>query len=148
MYSRILLALDASATSQHAAEHAIGLARALHASLRVICVVDAAGLTGTLVDLTRVMGDDARLLLDDWTNRAAQYGIDASSAIVETGPHATRIGDAIRAEAERWGAELLVLGSRGHSGVGNLLLGSVAEAVARDSRCAVLLVHRGDSPAH
>ncbi len=145
MYSRIVLALDASATAQHAAEHAIALARSLHASLRMVCVVDVAGLAGALAEVSRVMSDDARLLLDDWMNRAAQLGVDVSTAIVETDRHAPRVGDAIRAEARRWDAQLVVLGSHGRSGVGNLMLGSVAEAVARDSRCAVLLVHPGDA---
>ena len=98
-------------------------------------------MAGALADVSRVMSDDARLLLDDWMNRAAQFGVDVSTAIVETGRHAPRVGDAIRAEARRWDAQLIVLGSHGRSGVGNLMLGSVAEAVARASGVPVLIVH-------
>lgn len=144
MYARILLALDASTTAQNAAEHAIALARGLRASLRMVCVVDAASLAGTLPAMASTMSSDARLLLDDWMNRAAQFGIDASTAILETGPKAPRVADAICAEAAAWKAQLVVLGSRGRSGVGNLVLGSSAEAVARACSCPVLLVHPGD----
>lgn len=144
MYARILLAIDASATAQNAAEHAISLARGLRATLRMVCVVDAASLAGTLPGVASTMSSDARLLLDDWMNRAAQFGVDVSTAILETGPKAPRVADAICAEAAAWPAQLVVLGSRGRSGVGNLVLGSVAEAVARACGCAVLLVHPAD----
>ena len=39
-------------------------------------------------------------------------------------------------------ASLIVLGSHGRTGLGGVLLGSVAEAVAAHSRRAVLIVHR------
>ncbi len=145
MYSRILLALDASGTAQHAAEHAIALARGLRASLRMVCVVDSASLAGSLPGMASTMNSDARLLLDDWMNRAAQFGVDVSTAITETGAAAPRVADAVCAEAAAWRAQLVVLGSHGRSGVGNLVLGSVAEAVARGCGCAVLLVHPGDA---
>ncbi len=144
MYTKILLAIDASGTAQHAAEHAMALARKLQASLRIVCVVDSASLAGVLPGMVRLMSDDARLLLDDWMNRAAQFGIDVSTAMLETAPGSMRVADTLCIEAQRWGAQLVVLGGHGRSGPGNLLLGSVAEAVARGCHCAVLLVHPGD----
>lgn len=40
---------------------------------------------------------------------------------------------------ESEGAELVVVGSRGHGGFSGLLLGSVSSAVAEHARCAVLI---------
>src|SRR4030067_314234 len=40
MYTRILVTVDGSATSEHALRHAIGLAKGLSAALRVVHVVD------------------------------------------------------------------------------------------------------------
>lgn len=37
-------------------------------------------------------------------------------------------------------ADLIVMGSHGHKGLGRLLLGSVAEHVARHAHCSVLIV--------
>ncbi len=147
MYDRILVALDGSGGAQQAAEHAIALARSLGATLRMVCVVDSASLAGSLPGMVEAMSGDARLLLDDWTNRAALYGVDTSSALLETGGASTRVADVICAEASRWAARLVVLGSQGRSAVGNWLLGSVAEAAARNCGCPVLLVHPGDANA-
>ena len=54
-----------------------------------------------------------------------------------------RMGDAateIAAEAEEWGADLLVLGTHGRGGMTRLLIGSVAEAVVRRPPCDVLVI--------
>jgi nucleotide-binding universal stress UspA family protein len=42
--------------------------------------------------------------------------------------------------AEEWKADLIVLGARGLSGVERALLGSVSLSVAREARCAVMVV--------
>ncbi len=39
------------------------------------------------------------------------------------------------------GADLLVLGSRGHSKLADLLLGSVSESLSAKSKCPVVIVH-------
>ncbi len=49
---------------------------------------------------------------------------------------------AIVKRADERDASLIVLGSHGRTGLGGVLIGSVAEAVAAHSRRAVLIVHR------
>jgi nucleotide-binding universal stress UspA family protein len=48
--------------------------------------------------------------------------------------------DAIIEEAERWGAELVVVGSQGYRGYKRFLLGSVSQAVAAQAKCSVEIV--------
>jgi nucleotide-binding universal stress UspA family protein len=59
---------------------------------------------------------------------------DAEGKIIER-PAATAIVD----EAEALNAELIVLGSRGRTGLSRIMLGSIAEKVVRAAHCSVLL---------
>jgi nucleotide-binding universal stress UspA family protein len=65
--------------------------------------------------------------------RCAGFKVDTA---VEVGDIRERIIDA----AEEWGADLIVVGSHGRSGIPRLLLGSVAEFVARHAKCSVEIV--------
>ncbi len=48
--------------------------------------------------------------------------------------------EAILAEAQQWGADLIVVGSHGRRGFRRLLLGSISEAVAMNAHCSVVVV--------
>jgi len=50
--------------------------------------------------------------------------------------------DAIIEEAERWGADLIVVGSHGYRGPERALLGSVSQAVATQAKCSVEIARR------
>jgi nucleotide-binding universal stress UspA family protein len=43
-------------------------------------------------------------------------------------------------EADKWGADLIVVGSHGHHGIERFLLGSVSEGVARHAHCSVEVI--------
>src|SRR5262245_32724866 len=49
---------------------------------------------------------------------------------------------AILDEAERWGANLIILGTHGYNALERLWLGSVSRAVASNSKCSVEIVRR------
>jgi nucleotide-binding universal stress UspA family protein len=53
--------------------------------------------------------------------------------------------DMILDEAEKWNADLIVLGSHGYSGLHRFLLGSVSHAVATHAPCSVEIVRRKGS---
>ena len=50
--------------------------------------------------------------------------------------------EAILDEAEKWGADLIVLGSHGYSGWQRFLLGSVSHAVATHAHCSIEIVRQ------
>lgn len=73
----------------------------------------------------------------DGTVKRSVAALDGVSATVEP---AVRSGDprwGIIDEAASWGADLIVMGSHGRTGLTRLLLGSVAEYVARHAPCSV-----------
>jgi nucleotide-binding universal stress UspA family protein len=66
-----------------------------------------------------------------------------ASHFVQTG-HPSNI---IEHVAKDWSADLIVIGSHGRSGIGRILLGSVAEAVVWCASCPVLVVLLSPLPA-
>jgi nucleotide-binding universal stress UspA family protein len=146
MYSRILLAIDESPASERAVEHAAGLAKGLSATLRILHVVDMGWLTlgpelavdvETGAETRRAAGDK---LLASALERVRAAGVEAEVKLGETGAPMEWLATEIDDEAKRWPADLVVMGTHGRRGVERLVLGSVAEGVARRSAVPVLLV--------
>ena len=140
MYTKILVPLDASSTAQIAAEHAVVLARDHHAAVRFLTVIDFNSFIGAFPNMIEVMSDDARQILDGWMEKASRSGLVASTAIGETNLENASVADVIAADANAWGADLIVFGSDGHESVARRILGSVADGVARLSAIRVLTV--------
>jgi len=63
--------------------------------------------------------------------------ISAETAVREGDPRS-----AIVDEADEWGADLVVIGSHGRTGVTRWLLGSVAGAIVSHAPCSVEVVRR------
>jgi nucleotide-binding universal stress UspA family protein len=152
MYTRILLAVDGSSTSESALREALGLARHADARLRVVHVIDSAydypdvmfgHVAGDLEDLQQAWQKAGQAVLDQALAAAGTMSVVPEVSLIETAGRC--VPDAIVEEARRWGADLIVVGTHGRRGLDRLLLGSVAEGVARTSPVSVLLV-RGASP--
>jgi nucleotide-binding universal stress UspA family protein len=146
MYSRILIAVDGSPTSEHALRHAIGLAKDLSAALRIVHIIDMGVLpvgpeiaidTGAIMKARRAAGEK---MLQSARDTARAAGVEAETRLVETGAPTQRIASVIADEAKSWPADLVITGTHGRSGVARMLVGSVAEGVARVSPAPVLLV--------
>lgn len=118
------------------------------AAIRVVSVADVprpwhSGLAPTMVmqvtdayakDLERAKHDHETLA------REASARIEASGRTVDS---SVRVGDAaaqIIEEAAAWSADLVVLGSRGLTGLSRFVLGSVARNVLQGSESSVLIV--------
>ena len=148
MYTNILVPIDGSGTSNEALGEAVRLAQLTGGRIRLLHVVDLlehlAGLETASVharDLLPALVQAGEELL---TRTAA--GIDADGLSIETELFeggGARVSESIVDRAQKWGADLIVLGTHGRRGIGRVMMGSDAEQVVRISPVPVLLVrHR------
>lgn len=149
---KILLAVDGSSFSQAAAEAVGRRPWPAPSELRIISVVEP---LVTLMTETWVLPDNYWEDAETAATLQAQSAIDEAVAQISAGDarnlnittavlhgYPKRV---ILDEAERWGADLIVLGSHGYGGFKRLLLGSVSQAVAAHAKCSVEIVrnHHG-----
>jgi nucleotide-binding universal stress UspA family protein len=95
---------------------------------------DAPTVEGMIEDAER----SAQKVAEEGVGLARDAGFDAEPMVVVGSP----IWEQIVQSAERFDASLIVIGSHGRSGLGQVMLGSVAAAVAQHSKRSVLIVHR------
>ena len=127
MFTRIVVALDGSPEGTIAVPYACLIARISGASVTLLRVVgherDAAGAQTFVDGLVREYGTpEVRI-----------------EALVHEGDAANEILDEVRLR----GADLVVMRTRGRSGLSRLVLGSVAQKVVRQSQAPVLLLTPG-----
>jgi len=138
MFHRIAVPYDSSQPSRVAFECALEVAVRFGAELRVVSVVRLPEPT-TRVELHAVIEEGERHFRDEFqelAKRAAESGLALQTEVLEGHP-----ADQILRAAERFGADLIVMGRRGRTTVGRWLLGSVSERVLRDAHCPTLVVH-------
>lgn len=133
---RILVAVDLSEASRRALTTASELAARLGASLEALHVWAAPFYGEAAAGLLDRMRDNARAELDAFVEGSQlASGVDVERTIVSGSP--TR---AIGEHAAERRPELLVLGTHGHGGLQRLVLGSVAESLARYAGCSTLVI--------
>jgi len=147
MYRRILVATDGSKTSALALQEACKLAAGSDARLRIVHVIDSpyayadtwyAAMSVDVDAVQRAWRNAGQEVLKQAAAQAHQAGVGVETALLET--DGRRMSRVIVDDAERWPAEVIVIGSHGRQGLEQLLIGSVAEGVARSARVPVLLV--------
>jgi nucleotide-binding universal stress UspA family protein len=150
MYGRILVAIDASDSSQRALEHALQLAAEQQARLRIVHAIESiehlamAFSGGYPVDMTEFMEaqrQEGQRLLTEAQTRAHSAKIDSEIALLEGKNAMDRTARLVVKEAKKWDADLIVIGSHGKTGLDRLVLGSVAESVIRTAQRPVLMIH-------
>ena len=146
MYMRIVVAIDGSKTSDTALGEAIKLADESAATLLLLHVCeempvmwqpDAMSVV-PIQDILKSIADAGAALLEKHKDIVASQGILVETKLVET--VGGRTGSIISDEAQKWSADLLVIGTHGRKGFEHFLMGSVAEGVIRTATMPVLLV--------
>lgn len=139
MIKRILFATDFSRWARRAEDYACALACSWKASLTVLSVVEfPPGLNPDYVVNQQYLADllkHASAQLADLKGRAERRGIEVTTRVA-TGIPSEEVISAAQAED----SDLLVVGTRGKTGLAHVLLGSTAERVIRGAPCPVLAV--------
>jgi nucleotide-binding universal stress UspA family protein len=139
LIKRILLATDFSRWARRAEDYACALACSWRASLTVLSVAEfPPGLNPDYQVNQQYLADllkNASLQLGDLKGRAERRGI-AVTTRVATGIPSEEVITAARAED----SDLIVVGTRGKTGLAHILLGSTAERVVCGAHCPVLTV--------
>jgi nucleotide-binding universal stress UspA family protein len=144
MFQRILVPLDGSKIAEAALEPARHLARLESGEIELVrsqlLPVNLENSQEFPIAHETYEKEAAHCLqyLNDLVSQLEADGIKATAHVLPGGDAATRI-----LEAARQGqADLILLTSQGRSGLGKLMLGSVADKLSRIATCPVMIVGR------
>lgn len=147
MYKNILVAIDDSETSRCALTEAAHIARCSGAKLYVAHVADETlmgmhnrtfSTTLNLDNALKAIVDAGRELLDDAVKQTE--GVSVEPLLLEA--RQRRVSETIADKARELGCDLIVIGRHGRRGIATLILGSVAEQLAKIADASVLLVRK------
>ena len=144
---RILVPVDGSENSMHAVEFIASRTTLLGSNpeIEVLNVqlplpARACRLVGQ-DSLTRYYEDEAAKVFEPVRAELNKVGFQAGEAFL-----VGEASDSIAAEAEKFGADLIVMGSRGQTALRGLFFGSVSNGVLAKSKCPVLMLRDKAAP--
>jgi nucleotide-binding universal stress UspA family protein len=140
IYQNIVIATDGSEKNLSAVIEGVMITRVSGAKLHIVYVIDTKPLTtGVIEESYAGMYDSLRDEGEQALGQAKELAgdLDAETFLL-TGKPATEITRFVKEH----GADLLVIGTQGKSGLGKLILGSVAESIVRTAPCSVLVVRK------
>ncbi len=138
-YQKVLIAVDGSEHSMKVAEHGMNLSSQLGASIAVVFVIDTAKVNkeGKSGRLPQEQIAKLKIEADKIINGIAEQFNDCKfERFLPEGKPSKEIVTI----ATDWGADLIIMGTRGRTGIKRLLLGSTAENTLRLSHTPILIV--------
>ncbi len=158
MFKKLLVAIDLSQMGEQVFNVALSLAKLTQADLMVMHVLtpDEDG-SPELVDFVSLAYHPAvtDVFLESYHNQWTEFEKQGLSYLqhlteqaqlegvnIEISQNYGKPGSTICAVADSWGAELIVVGRRGLSGLSGIFAGSVSNYVLHHAPCSVLIVHR------
>jgi nucleotide-binding universal stress UspA family protein len=150
MFTNIVWATDGSDHADRALDYATALADREHAHLHVVHIVEM--LVGGRVAGQRVFLNEDQIdakIKEQARQASAEQALQATVHMTPSGTG--NIADRIAEIAADASADLIVVGTRGHSAFGGLMLGSVTRRLLHVAGCPVLAVPplkaHGEAPA-
>ena len=145
--SKIMVGIDGSKESVNAADYAIAIAKRHNAELIAVNVLtsdigyaySSPGVENpplTIREVILLAEDEVKKWFDDIKNSADENGIQFRSEIIMAKRSAV---STMLDYAEEQNINLIVVGTRGRSGIKKMLLGSVASGLVTYAACPVLV---------
>lgn len=137
-YHKILIAIDNNPSSEIVALSGFQLAKQLNSKIALVSIIDTDSIQDEDPATTREQED----MMEHNLNHSQLNVIEKIfkdfqiKSFVEKGvPYKVIIET-----AEKWGADIIVMGTHGRKGLPHLLLGSVAEDVIRHSKKTLIVI--------
>lgn len=142
-YTKILIAVDSSPCSFQAARKGLELADLIQVPVALVFVIDRS---------QEIIHTDLEITPIQRGSFLEQQACNTMDKIIEAYGRPSRAGqilqmtpeglpkDEILASAEKWGADLIILGTHGRTGIAHFLLGSIAEYIVRHAKVPVMVV--------
>jgi universal stress protein E len=150
-FRRVVACVDFSKTARQAARQALHIAQQDGSELEFLHVRQPVGetivhpdfYTGSpstmLPEYDRILAENTEQQLEVFARQVAEEaGADVSFKVTLLQQFKAR--EAMLAHVNQSGADIVVLGTRGHTTLRNLLMGSTAEKIIHGSRCSALAV--------
>ena len=149
LFSKLLIPIDGSEPSFHAAQIAINIANKFNSEIIVLFVVvspsksEYANLTGLVTPKQiDMIIENAKKESKTWFNRIEDI-VKEKNSNIKVSTKVILTGIAVYGEiiyyAQEENIDLIVIGTRGRSGIKKLLLGSTASGVVTYANCPVLV---------
>ena len=140
-YQQILVPIDGSKNAKLAFERALKVAKANHAHLHLVNVIDTRVFNNiSSIDESTIndLISKTKKSLDKYQKTAQKHGLDTDYSI-EFGSPKTIISHRM---TKRWHVDLIIMGANGLTTVERVLIGSVAAYVSHTAPCDTLLVRK------
>ncbi|MCG9024427.1 universal stress protein [Laribacter hongkongensis] len=148
MYKRLYVPIDDSSTSKRALDEAVRFLKGSDAVLKVVHVIDLAqyGWGGAefldATELQKNIKEAGENVLKGAIEWLGEQGVTCETALLES--WGDKIAEVLVEDADKWNADLIVMGTHGWGEFMNLIMGSVAEGVLRKSDVPVMLLRYRD----
>jgi nucleotide-binding universal stress UspA family protein len=141
---RILLATDGSTPAETALDLAGSISWPPDSVIRVVSVIEpveallsgawSPALANDIEEQAEQLLASAQLVAEHAARQLTRSGVTVEHEVFRGRP-----GSCIVEDATQFGADLIIIGSRGHGSIGSMLLGSVSAEVADHAHCPVLV---------
>ncbi len=135
MFKTIMVPTDGSDFAAKAEDIAISMAKSFNAKVVAVHVIDQ-----KLIYPFEVLEDEGNSILNKVAEKGKKEGVNVEEILIVGSP-----SHDMAKIVEKSGADMVVIGSHGRTGLEKLLMGSVAESVFKSVKVPVLLVKLNDS---